>query len=279
MGKFDSEINVEKWEQLPWYELLSKIGLESFNWRGMETWNELMEIHKFPPNSKILMIGCGVGKSAFYLAENYDLNIVGIDIAEKSIQIAKETAIEKNLEDKVNFQISDAHEVPYNENEFDGVFTEYMAYFLDHPLAFKEFYRVLKPNGHVVFNELDNLEDCPEKKLNKIIEAGNLFEEIAGYKLKVPFISDYETWCVEFGFKDIQLSSVRNKTNLREMFTLVGGFKKLMKILRITLYLYRKSSIIKRKFKIQKKVKWIVFQNPSTAQYIKPTIFIARKGD
>lgn len=90
MGKISSEINIKEWEQLPWYDMLSKIGLESFNWRGLETWNELMKIYKFPANSKVLIIGCGVGKSAFYLAENYDLSVTGIDLAEKSIQIAKE---------------------------------------------------------------------------------------------------------------------------------------------------------------------------------------------
>ncbi len=279
MGKFNSEINVKEWEQLSWYEMLSKLGLKSFNWRGMKTWDEIMELYTFPPKSKILMIGCGVGKSAFYLAEKFDLNVTGIDLAEKSIQIAKETAREKNLEEKVKFQISDAHDLLFNENEFDGVFTEYMAYFLDHPKAFKEFYRVLKPNGHVVFNELMLKPDISEKKLNKIIEAGDSFEEIAGFKLNIPFTSDYKNWCTEFKFEDIKLSPVKNKTNIRDMLELSGGVKNLFKIMRIMLCLYRKSSIIKKKFKIQSKVKWVVFQNRSTAKYIKPTICIARKGD
>ena len=280
MGKKGSEINVQEWEQLPWYDMLSKMGLESFNWRGLETWNELMKIHKFPANTKILIIGCGVGKSAFYLAEKFDLNVTGIDLAEKSIEIAKQTAKVKNLEDKVKFQISDAHELPFNENEFDGVFTEYMAYFLDHPKAFKEFRRVLKPNGHIAFNELMLKPDIPEKKLKQILEAGNLFEEIAGYKLKVPFISDYKKWCADFNFEDIQVQYVKNKLNLKEMFQLVGGgFKGFLKVMKMTIYLYRKSPIIKKKFKMQAKVKWIVFQKRSTAKYIKPTICIARKGD
>jgi len=279
MGKISSEINIKEWEQLPWYDMLSKIGLESFNWRGMETWDELMKIYEFPAKSKILIIGCGVGKSAFYLAENFDLNVTGIDIAEKSIQIAKETAKEKNLEDKVKFKVSDAHELLFNEDEFDGVFTEYMAYFLDHPRAFKEFHRVLKPGGHVAFNELMLKPDIPEKKLNQILEAGKLFEEMSGFNLNIPFISDYETWCAEFKFKDIQVRFVKNKLNLREMFQLTGGFKGYLKIMKIMLYLYRKSPIIKKKFKLQSKVKWIVFQKRSTAKYVKPTICIARKGD
>ncbi|QEE17920.1 class I SAM-dependent methyltransferase [Promethearchaeum syntrophicum] len=279
MGKLRSEINVKEWEQLPWYDLLSKMGLESFNWRGLETWNELMNIHKFPPKSKILIVGCGVGKSAFYLAEKFDLNVTGIDIAEKSIEIAKQTATGKNLEDKVKFQISDAHELPFHKNEFDGVFTEYMAYFLDHPRAFKEFHRVLKPSGYVAFNELMLESDIPKKKLNQILEAGTLFEEIAGFKLNVPFISDYEKWCTEFNFKDIQVHFVKKKLNLRDLFQLVGGFKNFRKITKIMLYLWRKSPIIKKKFKIQRKVKWIVFQKRSTAKYIRPTICIAQKGD
>lgn len=279
MGKKGSKINVQEWEQLPWYDMLSKMGLESFNWRGLETWNELMNLYKFPANAKILIIGCGVGKSAFYLAEKFNLKVTGIDLAEKSIQIAKETAIEKNIEEKVKFQIADAHELPFDENVFDGVFTEYMAYFLDHPRAFKEFHRVLKHNGHVAFNELMLKPYIPEKSLKQILEAGKLFEEIAGINLNIPFISDYETWCADFKFKDIQVRFVKNKLNLREMFQLTGGFKGYLKIMKIMLYLYRKSPIIKNKFKLQGRVKWIVFQKRSTAKYVKPTICIARKGD
>ena len=106
-----------------------------------------------------------------------------------------------------------------------------------------------------------------------------MFEEIAGYKLNIPLISEYQNWCNKYDFKDFQVQFVKNKLNIREMFQLVGGFKNFLKIMKIMLYLYRKSPIIKKKFKLQSKVKWIVFQNRSTAKYIKPTIFLARKGD
>ena len=64
----------------------------------------------------LLDIGCGYGRDAFYYAENLACIILGIDVSEKAIEIASETALmtqEKNVEFRIhNF-------VELEDNKYD----------------------------------------------------------------------------------------------------------------------------------------------------------------
>ncbi|MHA1620022.1 MAG: class I SAM-dependent methyltransferase, partial [Promethearchaeota archaeon] len=180
-----TKVNIEEWENLSWYELLSKMGVKSINWVGEKSWETVMEVSKFPKGTKILLIGCGAGKNCLFLAKKFGVHVTGIDIAEASIQMAEESAQLQQLENLTDFQVADAYALPFPIDSFDGVFTEYMSYFLDLPVALKEFYRVLKPNGIMGFNEIMLDPETPKKTKKLIKTTGALFEEIAGYPLKI----------------------------------------------------------------------------------------------
>ncbi len=66
MGKID--IDIKEWEKLGWYDLLSKMNLESINWTGMGSWDKMVQLTALPDNPKVLVIGCGKGKSVFYFS-------------------------------------------------------------------------------------------------------------------------------------------------------------------------------------------------------------------
>lgn len=63
---------------------------------GIHIKHELMDgIHSFfydhvPQNVSVLDVGCGIGAVAYSIAENVDTNVVGVDISEKNIEIAKQ---------------------------------------------------------------------------------------------------------------------------------------------------------------------------------------------
>ncbi|MHA1521334.1 MAG: class I SAM-dependent methyltransferase [Promethearchaeota archaeon] len=272
------ELSISEIAELPWYDMLSYMGLESFNWSGMESWDDLMGLCNFPERSQILMIGCGVGKSTFYLAEKYpQYSFLGIDLAETSIEMAKEKVHEQNLTERVQFQIADAHKLPFEDNTFDGVFTEFMAYFLDHPVALKEFFRVLKPGGNLGLNELMKDSAITEEANLEFLRAEKIFKEVSGYPLKVPRTDEYEHLCEEVGFKEWKFLNSKHRVKIREYFKLAGGVRKFLKIMNLMLKLYKHSKAIKDKFKKQKEVKKIIMFNRSTRKFIFPAVARAQK--
>ena len=272
-----SKVNIEEWENLSWYELLSKMGVKSINWVGEKSWDTVMEESRFPEDAKILLIGCGAGKNCLFLAKKYRVHVTGIDIAEASIQIAQESAQRQQLEDLTEFHVADAYALPFPIESFDGVFTEYMSYFLDLPIALEEFYRVLKPDGIMGFNEIMLDPDTPEKTKELIKITGALFEEIAGYPLKILSSKKYVTMCEAQGLRDISLTIFKERITIKQGFQLIGGPRNFWKLMRLMIVLSRKSPAIRYKFKIQAKVKKIVFRQRKTAKYVQTAICLARK--
>ncbi|MDD3224947.1 MAG: class I SAM-dependent methyltransferase, partial [Clostridium sp.] len=65
---------------------------------------------------KILDVGCGTGNVLMKLSSNRDLNLYGLDISEKMIEIAK-----KNLGDKAQLKVGDSEYMPWEDNSFDVI--------------------------------------------------------------------------------------------------------------------------------------------------------------
>ena len=92
---------------------------------------------------KILDVGCGGGLPfTKYLSEQFD--VIGIDISDKQIEIAK-----KNVP-KAQFIRKDMTELDFPTAYFDGILAYYSIIHVpreEHFDLFKNFYRMLKPNG------------------------------------------------------------------------------------------------------------------------------------
>ena len=85
---------------------------------------------------KVLDIGCGWGGMAIYLAQNYDVEVVGVTLSDEQLALGKARVKELGLEDKVDLRLQDYRHVP---ETFDrivsvGMFehvgvTHYLEYF------------------------------------------------------------------------------------------------------------------------------------------------------
>ncbi|MXW55007.1 MAG: class I SAM-dependent methyltransferase [Gammaproteobacteria bacterium] len=70
------------------------------------------------PNAKVLDIGSGWGSLAMHLAENYDVSVTGITLSNEQLRVAEERAAERNLGNRVKFELQDYRN---HEGKYDGI--------------------------------------------------------------------------------------------------------------------------------------------------------------
>ena len=103
-----------------------------------------------PPGSKMLDIGCGRGRHAFYL-NKHGFNVTGIDLSIASIQHAM-----RYENETLHFYVHDMRHL-YYQNNFDvalNLFTSFGYFETDeeHADALKTFNKALKPGGILVLD-------------------------------------------------------------------------------------------------------------------------------
>tara|TARA_R110002124_G_scaffold111545_2_gene265444 strand:+ start:7564 stop:8301 length:738 start_codon:yes stop_codon:yes gene_type:complete len=108
------------------------------------------EINKDIKNKKVLEFGCGIG-SAVYSAASKGGKATGIDISEVAINKSKDHA--KSLDLDINFQVMDAENLTFQDNNFDVVCGSGVLHHLDLEKSYSEITRVLRNNGKAVFIE------------------------------------------------------------------------------------------------------------------------------
>ncbi|MBW4698299.1 MAG: methyltransferase domain-containing protein [Aphanocapsa lilacina HA4352-LM1] len=100
----------------------------------------------------IVDVGCGIGGSSLFLAERFGARVEGITLSPVQCRRARERACEHHLEERVHFQVADAHRMPFADGRFDLVWSlesgEHMA---DKAQFLRECHRVLRPGGRLVF--------------------------------------------------------------------------------------------------------------------------------
>lgn len=90
---------------------------------------------RYPPGSRVLEAGCGVGAQTLLLAGNSPrAHFVSVDISEESLARAKERVSEAGLTN-VTFQQADIANLPFPADTFDHVFVCFTLEHLHDPLA------------------------------------------------------------------------------------------------------------------------------------------------
>ena len=144
-----------------YFALLSSFGLTK-HMGGLEATKELIELCHVGKNSHVLEVGCGVGLTTCYIAKEYGCEVVAIDISEEMIKRAKERAKRKGVEDKVEFIVADAQDLPFKNDLFDAIICESVnAFIKNKQKAINEYKRVVKAGGYVGFNEVTWIGNPP----------------------------------------------------------------------------------------------------------------------
>lgn len=219
-------------------DLAAKVDMTR-HYGGIKATNELIELCHADSDKLVLDVGCGVGITACYLAKKIGCRVVGVDISASMILKAKERAKRNRLDDKVEFKVADARDLPFENDTFDVVIVESVTQFpTDKQGIVNEYTRVAKLGGFVGLNEATWLETPPEdmaRNLHRSTRATHL--TVDGWKglLEKARLAGVIA-------KPYAVSSRSESINQGKLV----GFKHLMKVAFRTLVLYMRDPDFKR---------------------------------
>ncbi|KAG8476200.1 hypothetical protein CXB51_033143 [Gossypium anomalum] len=119
---------------------------------GIETTKEFVAKLDLKPGQKVLDVGCGIGGGDFYMAKEFGVYVVGIDLSINMISFALERA--NGLNCSVEFEVADCTTKTYPDNSFDVIYSrDTILHIQDKPALFRYFYKWLKPGGKVLISD------------------------------------------------------------------------------------------------------------------------------
>jgi ubiquinone/menaquinone biosynthesis C-methylase UbiE len=129
--------------------------IDEFHTRGKESTIEIANLAQIQSHHKVLDVGCGLGGSARYIADEHGCSVTGIDLTDEYIDVANKLTEFVHLTDKVSFKQGSALELPFPSESFDIAWTEHTQMNIaDKGQFYGELGRVLKPNGRLVFHDI-----------------------------------------------------------------------------------------------------------------------------
>jgi len=192
---------------------------------------------------KVLEIGCGNGIQAIYVIKKYKpAEIIGIDLNENNIKIAKEEALKQGIEN-VKFYIGNAHTLSMIvDNSVDIVMNiESAFHYPDKEQFLKQVYRVLKPGGKFVIADI--IKKYDEKRRKGFWKRRMHFHHgseteyrkmITDANLKLNFVEDITDHVID-SF-NICIKWFKKSRVIKNVFTRIWG----MIMLRLNAHLLRK---------------------------------------
>ncbi|ERN05471.1 hypothetical protein AMTRI_Chr12g268500 [Amborella trichopoda] len=136
---------------------------------GIETTKDFVSKLELKPGQKVLDVGCGIGGGDFYMAEKYDVEVVGIDLSINMISFAIERAIGRKC--AVEFEVADCTKKTYPDNTFDVMYSrDTILHIQDKPSLFRTFFKWLKPGGKVLISDYCKRSGPPSPEFAEYIK-------------------------------------------------------------------------------------------------------------
>lgn len=131
-----------------WYDMIAGSTEQKYRDWGLE---KLLA----QPGERILEIGFGTGHCLVSLARSVGASgrVIGLDISDGMLAIAKERLEQEGLNDRVDLHLGDAASLDFiPANSLDGVFMSFTLELFDNPeipRVLQECHRILKPGGRL----------------------------------------------------------------------------------------------------------------------------------
>lgn len=266
--------------KLNYYDFTAYLGMPLFQFGGLKVAEDLIRRCGIKEKSHVLEVGCGTGFMACRIVKEKNCKIVGIDISERMIGMARERAINHNIEDKTSFRVADANELPFEDNSFDVVFSQFVTSLLDRKKALDEFMRVLKPGGFLGVVEIFKDTLIPYEASRDIQEAERILSEAIELDLQLSTPIQWKSWFTDAGVQKIQTAE-HKRVAVRETlkFIKIVGAAPIFKIVSRYLYHVFFNVGVRRRFLPTNRAKKILLSRRNTAKYIGVMICVGIKPE
>jgi ubiquinone/menaquinone biosynthesis C-methylase UbiE len=175
----------------------------------------------------VLELACGTGRVTKHLLNlvPQDGQLVASDLNPDMIAIAKE----KVPDQKIDWQVIDAQELPFSNNSFDTIVIQYgVMFFPDKLRAFSEAHRVLEAGGLMLFNSWDSLHHNPAIEIMHNLLQSEFGDAAPNFLEQGPYsFSDRKLMrqlLEDAGFSDIRLETVQIMSRYDNADVVVKGF-------------------------------------------------------
>ncbi len=158
----------------------------------------LAEAADLPRGGKVIDVGCGLGGSAFWLADRFDCDVTGYTISPVQVRLASQKAKARGFSDRVRFEINDANQWSPSPESVDMIWVmESSEHFVDKPQFFLNCSRALKPGGVLAvcaWLRRDGTTLSSEAELVRQIAEAMMSASLGG-------LSDYKRWIEQAGLE------------------------------------------------------------------------------
>ena len=111
----------------------------------------LAEFASIKSHEKVLDAGCGLGGSSFFLAKQYQCEVIGITLSEHQVEKAKSLAAKNGLDSLVQFKTMDYCRTSFQDASFDVVWAiESVCHAENKEQFVEEAFRLLKKGGRLI---------------------------------------------------------------------------------------------------------------------------------
>jgi len=134
---------------------------------GMDFYWRKKAISKLTNNpKKILDVATGTADFAIAATKMKEVQIIGIDISEKMLEIGENKIKQKGLGKQIKLQLADSENLPFESGSFDGITAGFgVRNFENLQLGLSEMCRVLKEDGIAVILEPSKPKAFPVKQI------------------------------------------------------------------------------------------------------------------
>jgi ubiquinone/menaquinone biosynthesis C-methylase UbiE len=192
-----------------------------------QTLKALSFISGLTEKSKIADIGCGTGGQTMVLGEKTPCEIIGVDIWPNFINQFNQNAKSKNLQDRVKGIVGNMENLPFQNEEFDLIWSEGAIYNIGFERGLKEWRKFLKQGGYIAITENTwfseerpaEIQDFWQKAYPEIDTISNKVAQMqrAGYLPIATYILPESIWTDYYTLQALRLEPFLKKHSGNKM--------------------------------------------------------------
>ncbi len=174
---------------------------------------------------RVLNVGCGAGADSVYLARVYGIDVVGVNISETQLDLARGHAADQGVADRTDFRHDDFHELATLDDGSVDVYwgLEALTHSDDVSAALHQARRVLAPSGRLAIADLFTPSD---EKAHAVATDLRTIEDALG--VRFGSIDGLRSALSEAGFVDVTVrdatANVEPATKRRYTFSRIAGY-------------------------------------------------------